>query len=100
MAFDNVTYTFYTATLGRSAVPSADVFNSYKLENVQYIKPMLPFLIEREENGIDSAVCMMIEVDYKESLLDSQQTKKNESLDGYSYTLDSTAKAGYRSVAQ
>lgn len=92
MAFENVTYTFYSTTLGRSVIPSDAVFQKYKLENVQYMKSIQAFLSEKEENGIDSAVCMMMEVDYSESPLSDQQTKKSESLDGYSYSLDSTAK--------
>jgi hypothetical protein len=90
MAFENVTYTFYTTTLGRSAIPTEEEFNKYKLENVQYMKLFLPFLKEREENGIDSAVCMMCEVDYTESqaIINSNLAKKSESLDGYSYSLD------------
>ena len=65
--FENVTYTFYSDTLGRSDVPTEADFNKYKLENLLFIKRLLGdgLIVEREERGIDSAVCMMIEVDYK-----------------------------------
>ncbi|WP_315602330.1 hypothetical protein [Treponema socranskii] len=65
--FENVNYTFYSDTLGRADVPTEAEFNKYKLENLLFIKRLLGdgLIVEREENGIDSAVCMMIEVDYK-----------------------------------
>lgn len=65
--FENVNYTFYSDTLGRSDVPTERDFNKYKLENLLFVKRLLVdgFIVEREENGIDSAVCMMIEIDYK-----------------------------------
>ena len=65
--FENVNYTFYSDTFGRSDVPTEADFNKYKLENVLFVKRLLGdgLIVEREENGIDSAVCMMIEVDYK-----------------------------------
>ena len=64
--FDNVTYTYYTGTLGRTKVPSEAVFNDYKLQNVLYVKSLLNdgLLKEREAGGIDNACCMMIEEDY------------------------------------
>ena len=65
--FENVNYTFYSDTLGRQEVPTQTDFNKYKLENVLFVKRLLGdgLIVEREENGIDSAVCMMIEIDYK-----------------------------------
>jgi len=65
--FENVNYTFYSDTLGRADVPTEADFNKYKLENVLFVKRLLGdgLIVEREENGIDSAVCMMIEIDYK-----------------------------------
>ena len=55
---------------------------------------MLPFITERNENGIDSAVCLMCEVDYLEAqaIITANMSKKSESLDGYSYTLDAGEK--------
>ena len=90
MDFENVTYSFYTTTLGRSAIPSQEEFNNRTLENIQYMKTFLPFVTEKEENGIDSAVCLWCEVDYLEAqaISTANLQKKSESLDGYSYTLD------------
>ena len=93
MAYENVTYTFYTS-LGRSAIPTQAEFDKYALENKLYVDTMLPFITERKENGIDSAVCLMCEVDYLEAqaINTANLSKKSESLDGYSYTLDSGEK--------
>ena len=66
MAYENVTYTFYTS-LGRSAIPTQAEFDKYALENKLYVDTMLPFITERNENGIDSAVCLMCEVDLEGS---------------------------------
>ena len=65
--FENVTYTFYSDTLGRSDVPTEADFNKYALENKLFVKRLFGdgLIVEREERGIDSAVCMMIEIDYK-----------------------------------
>ena len=65
--FENVNYTFYSDTLGRSDVPTETDFNKYKLENLLFVKRLLGdgLIVEREERGVDSAVCMMIEIDYK-----------------------------------
>ena len=65
--FENVNYTFYSDTLGRSDVPTEVDFNKYALENKLFVKRLLGdgLIVEREERGVDSAVCMMIEIDYK-----------------------------------
>ena len=88
--FDNVTFTYYTGTLGRTKVPSEAVFNEYKLENELYIKRLMGdgLIIEREAGGYDNACCMMIEEDYcaaqAESGADDVQT--SASIGGYSYS--------------
>ena len=93
--FDNVTYTYYTGTLGRTKVPSEAVFNEYKLENELYLKQLLNdgVLVEREPGGIDNACCMMIEEDYcaaqAESGADNVET--SESIGGYSYSVSAKA---------
>ena len=99
MAYENVTYTFYTS-LGRSAIPSQAEFDKYALENKLYVDTMLPFITERNENGIDSAVCLMCEVDYLEAqaINTANLSKKSESLDGYSYTLDAGEKERIQSA--
>ena len=93
--FDNVTYTYYTGTLGRTKVPSEDVFNVYKLQNVLYVKSLLNdgLLKEREAGGIDNACCMMIEEDYcaAQAQAGADDVHTSESIGGYSYTASSKA---------
>ena len=91
--FENVTYDYYSDTLGRSVVPDTDTFDSFKLEQEAYVRTLTDFIIEeREENGLDKAVCMIIEEAY---LADKAKTadgrvKTSVSLDGYSESYDIT----------
>ena len=93
--FDNVTYTYYTGTLGRTKVPSEAVFNDHKLQNVLYVKSLLNdgLLKEREAGGIDNACCMMIEEDYcaAQAQAGADDVQTSESIGGYSYTASSKA---------
>lgn len=93
--FDNVTYAYYTGTLGRTKVPSEAVFNEYKLENELYIKRLIGdgLIIEREAGGIDNACCMMIEEDYcaAQAQAGADDVQTSESIGGYSYTASSKA---------
>ena len=94
--FDNVTYTYYTGTLGRTKVPSEAVFNDYKLQNVLYVKSLLNdgLLKEREAGGIDDACCMMIEESYNAAQIESGKAGgaiTSESIGGYSYSKSSKA---------
>ena len=94
--FDNVTYTYYTGTLGRTKVPSEAVFNDYKLQNVLYVKSLLNdgLLKEREAGGIDNACCMMIEESYNAAQIESGNAGgaiTSESIGGYSYSKSSKA---------
>lgn len=97
--FENVTYSFYTETLGRSAVPSEADFNRYADDNKMFIKQLIAdgMVKEREENGIDTAVCRMIEIDYTTEQEASGAAAENggsvasESINGYSYSYDKTA---------
>lgn len=93
--FENVTYNFYSNDLGRSVVPDEETFNKYKLENVQLLKSILDYVIEREENGIDSAICLMIEKDYENELVLSSDSSlvASESLSGHSISFDNSVKA-------
>ena len=92
--FENVNYDFYKTNLGRSAIPDEATFNEYAIENKLFIKRLISdgMLVEREENGIDSAVCMMIEVDY----IEAQEAKgsngaiTSETINGYSCSYDRT----------
>lgn len=93
--FDNVTYAYYTGTLGRTKVPSEAVFNEYKLENELYIKRLIGdgLIIEREAGGYDNACCMMIEEDYcaAQAQAGADDVQTSESIGGYSYTASSKA---------
>ena len=64
--FENVNYTYYSETLGRSAVPTEADFNNYADDNKMFMKQLVNdgIVTEREENGLDIAVCRMIEIDY------------------------------------
>ena len=91
--FENVTYDFYSDTLGRAEIPDVETFERFKLMNVQKMKCLLPYVEEREENGIDSAVCMMIEVDYRsEKTMNQESSVASESVSGHSISFDNAAK--------
>jgi len=93
--FENVNYTFYSDTLGRAVIPDADTFDAFKLENIQLMKIWLPYIEERETNGIDSAVCMMIETDYTDNQVLTNSDGRaivSESLGGHSVSYGSTEK--------
>lgn len=97
--FENVNYTFYSDTLGRSAVPTEADFNNYADDNKMFMKQLVNdgIVTEREENGIDTAVCRMIEIDYLTAQEASGAAAENggsvasESINGYSYSYDKTA---------
>ena len=92
--FENVNYDFYKTSLGRSVVPDEVSFNEYAIENKLFVKQLVTdgIIVEREENGIDSAVCMMIEVDYitAQEANGSSGAISSESINGYSYSYDRT----------
>lgn len=97
--FENVNYTYYSDTLGRSAVPSEADFNNYADDNKMFVKQLVNdgIVTEREENGLDIAVCRMIEIDYLLAQEASGAAAENggsvasESINGYSYSYDKTA---------
>ncbi len=97
--FENVNYTFYSDTLGRSAVPTEADFNSYADDNKMLMKRLVSdgIVTEREENGIDTAVCRMIEIDWltaqeaSGAAAESGGSVASESINGYSYSYDKTA---------
>lgn len=97
--FGNVNYTYYSDTLGRSAVPTEADFNRYADDNRLFMKGLINdgIVTEREENGISNAVCRMIEIDYLTEQEASGAAAENggsvasESINGYSYSYDKTA---------
>lgn len=94
--FENVNYDFYKTTLGRSAVPNEAAFNEYAAENKLFVKRLITdgVIVESEKDGIDSAVCMMIETDYKAALEadgNAGGAVASETINGYSYSYDRTA---------
>ena len=97
--FENVNYTYYSETLGRSAVPDPEAFNKFVLENEMYMKRLISdgLVEEREENGIDSAVCMMVEVDYLASQTANGESapEGSESIGSYSHSVNTKAYEKY-----
>ena len=97
--FENVNYTYYSETLGRSAVPTEADCNRYADDNRLFMKGLINdgIVTEREENGIDKAVCRMIEIDYlteqeaNGAAAESGGSVASESINGYSYSYDKTA---------
>ena len=97
--FENVNYTFYSDTLGRSVVPTEADFNNYADDNKMFMKQLVNdgIVKEREENGIDIAVCRMIEIDYlteqeaSGAAAEDSGSVASESINGYSYSYDKTA---------
>lgn len=96
--FENVNYTYYSETLGRSAVPTEADFNNYADDNKMFVKQLVNdgIVTEREENGLDIAVCRMIEIDYlteqeASGASESGGALASESINGYSYSYDRTA---------
>lgn len=96
--FENVNYTYYSETLGRSAVPTEADFNNYANDNKMFMKQLVNdgIVTEREENGLDIAVCRMIEIDYLTAQEASGTATESgsvasESINGYSYSYDKTA---------
>lgn len=97
--FENVNYTFYSDTLGRSAVPTEADFNHYADDNRLFLKRLVDdgIVMEREENGLSTAVCRMVEIDYlteheADGEAESGGNISSESINGYSYTYDRTAR--------
>lgn len=96
--FENVTYTFYSDTLGRSAVPTEAEFNLYADDNKMFLKRLVNdgMVMERKENGLDIAVCRMIEIDWQTAqeasgaVAENSGSMANESINGYSYSYDKT----------
>lgn len=94
--YTQVTYTYYTETLGRAVVPNEQEFNALKLPNVQTMKHYeeIGVVEELESNGIISAVCMMIEAEYSNNRLkqgESPSSIASESLGGHSVSYGSSA---------
>jgi len=92
--FENANYNFYKTALGRSIIPDEDSFNEYAPENKLFVKQLINdgLVVEREENGIDSAICMMIEADYitAQEANGSNGVVVSEAINGYSYSYDRT----------
>ena len=84
--FENVNFAFYSGELGRTAIPDEETFNQYALKNRQFVKNLVDdgLIVEREDGGIDKAVCMMIEEDFIVGGDDRATT--SESVSGYSWS--------------
>jgi len=84
--FDKVTYDFYIDELGRAVIPTEAEFNTYRLKNTLFVKGLYDdgLIVEREDNGIIKAVCMMIEIDYQAGGDDA--VTASESIGRYSWS--------------
>lgn len=91
--FENVTYEYYSNVLGRSVIPSAEDFDALKLTNIQEFKKLLPYIEEREENGITNAVCLCMEKEYQAQTDGAAAAVSSESLSGHSVSYDMNIKA-------
>lgn len=93
--FDNVTYTYYSDTLGRAEVPDETTFDNLKLEVTLYVKSLYNdgLIEEREDGGIDNATCMMIEEVYKaqQTQAGADNVDTSESIGGYSHSMSAKA---------
>lgn len=97
--FENANYGFYRETLGRSAVPTEADFDLYAEDNRMFLKRLVEdgIVTEREENGLDIAVCRMTEIDWQTAqeasgaAAESGGSVASESINGYSYSYDRTA---------
>lgn len=93
--FEHVNYNFYNNTLKRSVIPGETEFEQYRLENQLFVKDLFNkgLIVEKELNGIDSAVCMMIEEDYNAAQIVSGAVcvDSSESIGGYSHSIDTKA---------
>ena len=94
--FENANYEFYRETLGRSAVPTEADFDLYAEDNKMFLKRLVEdgIVTEREENGLDIAVCRMTEIDWQtaqEASGAAAESVASESINGYSYSYDRTA---------
>lgn len=96
--FENANYEFYRETLGRSAVPTEADFDLYADDNKMFLKRLVEdgIVTEREENGLDIAVCRMTEIDWQTAqeasgAAESGGSVASESINGYSYSYDRTA---------
>ena len=93
--FENVTYIYYSDTMGRSTVPDEDTFNKLVDENELEFKKLynLGIIDAEDSTSIDKAVCMMIEVQYQDEQAAkgaSDNAPQSESVSGYSYSLSKT----------
>ena len=97
--FENANYGFYRETLGRSDVPTEADFDLYAEDNKMFLKRLVEagIVTEREENGLDIAVCRMTEIDWQTAqeasgaAAESGGSVASESINGYSYSYDRTA---------
>ena len=88
--FENVNYTYYSSTMGRTVITSETDFNRFKENALAYMTPLVPFLAEREPGGLDKAACMVVEECYKADLagIPAGVRVASESIDSYSRSFD------------
>lgn len=90
---DNVTYTFYSSTLGRAEIPDAATFDKFALGAKADLAELIGagLVAEKAENGFASAACLFCECDYTESIGAQEKPVVSESVGGHSVSYDSDA---------
>ncbi len=88
---DKANYAFYSDTLGRAVIPTAKEFEAYKIKSVLYVQNLLNdgLVIEKKDNALVSAICMMTEEEYLYALnCEAGAVIQSQSIGGYSRTIE------------
>lgn len=88
---DDLTYEYYTDTLGRSLIPDEDTFNSYLLDvDLEYAKIENYIFDEKVEDAELKAGCLIIEALYKADKTNTADGKvvTSRSIEGWSQSYD------------
>jgi len=98
--FENVTFDFYKDELKGVKIKDADTFERYARDKKIYVKTLILDGIigdDVDKVNIDTAVCLMAEVDYetakeqgKEENEEEAKIVVSESIGSYSYTVDNS----------
>lgn len=64
--YENVSHGFYITELRRTEILEQEAFDRLKIMNIAHFESLKRayYITEYGKNGIDSAICMMCEVDY------------------------------------
>lgn len=91
----DVDFKFYMDAMGRCVIPDESAFNSHKEKNVLFVSDLAGenLIVEKKEDGLKKAVCLMIEADYEnERAMSASGSVSSESVGGYSVSYDNSGK--------